>query len=70
MADLTITVTAAQAARIKTAFGSRDENGDWVDATAAEVEQQITDFVKVKTLQYEEKVAQKEAAANLESFEV
>ena len=41
MADLTITLTALQIARVKTAFGSRDEDGNWVDATQGEVEASI-----------------------------
>tara|TARA_Y100000310_G_C20548932_1_gene747050 strand:- start:231 stop:458 length:228 start_codon:yes stop_codon:yes gene_type:complete len=54
MSQLTITVSAAQWARIQEAFTTRDGDGNPVTPTAQDMETWVLRQVKAKVFQYEE----------------
>jgi len=63
MPNLTITVTAEQAIRIKEAMGHRDpDTGAWVPATAAEITAEIKRLVRRQVQVYEKNKAEAAAA--------
>ncbi len=65
MAILNVTVPTASLPRVRKAFGhlGPPENPVWIDATQADVEAELTDYVKRRTRQYEEAQAA-QAAVN------
>ena len=57
MPDLTLSVTAAQSTRIRTALGTTDENGDPVLASADDVTAAIKAYLKRQVFVYEKNKA-------------
>ena len=73
MATLTITTTAAHAARALTAFGDKfnlkDGNGDPRDATAAEMKDYFVNHMKGVVHSYETRVANTAASAAINQID-
>ena len=58
MADLKITLTAAQVTRVKAAFASTDTNGDKTDATVEQIQDAIKAFIHSKVSREEQRTEQ------------
>ncbi len=69
MATISITIPDASVARVRTAFGHWSSDlGDpvWIDATNNDVRDELTNYVRGKTRQYEERIAAQVAVAEVE----